>query len=405
MRNKKVWPVCLAAVLATSTVLPVYGAVGPGQAEKPIPEGITTEQWSRLNDQTIEFDELSDLVRHFNPDLQNTVDSINSSVENVEYIYGEMRGIETKNDIENLEEQAKALKNSGLTNEDGIPMYMVLEGTIKSLKTSADSMQRTLKKLRQPNSKVNFTITQVSRQYEYYADQIMIGYNNAAANRALLQKAAELSNSAYEAQQLGQRIGTATQTDVLSAQKEVLSAQASVLSLDNTIDGLRRSLGLMTGYAADAVPEIGGLPELDMQEITSLDLEADTAKAIGNNYNLINLRRASSDKTTTGMKNKEDSVSEGEQGVAVTMQAYYQDVKQAKMAYDAACTTYDKAVLDKGKAERSFQMKMLSKITYLQSQMGYLQAEGGKQSAYSTLYQSYTTYQWAVKGIIVDSAQ
>lgn len=405
MRNKKVLPVCLAAVLAAFSVLPAYGAVGPGQAEKPIPEGITTEQWNRLNDQSIEFDELSNLVRYFNPDLQNTVDSINASVENVEYIYGEMRGIEMRNDIEDLEDQAEALKHSGLTNDEGVPLYMILEGTVKGLKTNADVMQRTIKKLKQPNSKVNFSITQVSRQYEYYADQVMIGYNSAVANRALLQKAAELSNSAYEAQELGQKIGTATQTDVLSAQKEVISAQSSLLSLDHTVDGLRRSLGLMTGYAADASPEIGSLPELDMQEIASLDLEADTAKAIGNNYSLINMRRASSNKTTTGMKNKQDSVSEGEQGVAVTMQAYYQDVKQAKTAYDAACTTYDKAVLDKGKAERSFQMGMLSKINYLQSQMAFLQAEGGKQSAYSTLYQSYTTYKWAVEGIIVDSAQ
>lgn len=405
MRNKKIWPVCLAAVLTASSVLPVYGAVGPGQAEKPIPEGITEEQWSRLKDQTIEFDELSDLVRYFNPDLQNTVDAVYANVENAEYIYNEMRGIETKNDIEALEEQAKALKESGETNKDGVPMYLVLEGRIKSLKTNADAMQRTLKKLKQPNSKINFTITQASRQYEYYADQVMIGYNNAVANRALLQKAAELSNAAYETQQLGQRIGTATENDVLSARKEVLSAQASLISLDNTIDNLRRSLGLMTGYSADAVPEIGSLPQLDMQEIASLNLEADTAKAIANNYNLINLRRASSDKTTTGMNAKQDSVSEGEQNVAVTMQAYYQNVKQAKTAYDAACTTYDKAVLDHGKAERSFQMGMLSKIPYLQSQMAFLQAEGGKQSAYSDLYQSYTTYQWAVKGIIVDSEQ
>jgi hypothetical protein len=401
MRNKKVLPVCLAAVLAASTVLPVYGAVGPGQAEKPLPEGISTEQWSRLNDQTIEFDELSDLVRYFNPDLLNNVDSITINVENTEYINDEMRGY-----IKDLEDNADELKDSGATNTpEGMQQYMILSGTVKELKSQTDKTQKTINKLKQSNSTVNFGITQISRQFEYYADQVMIGYNSAVANRALLQKVAELSNVAYEAQDLSQKIGTATQTDVLSAKKEVLSAQSSLLSLDQTIDGLRRSLGLMTGYSVDSLPEIGRLPELDMQVIASLDLEADTSKAIGNNYNLINIRRKSSNKTTTGMKNKQDSVSEGEQGVAVTMQAYYQDVKQAKTAYDAACTTYDKAVLDKGKAERSFQMGMLSKITYLQSQMAFLQAEGGKQSAYSTLYQSYTTYQWAVKGIIVDSAQ
>ena len=310
-----------------------------------------------------------------------------------------------KNKIKELEDQAKELKPTGMTNEDGIPVYKVLEGTVKSIKTQTDKLQWTLKTLNQSNSQINSGITQASRQYEYYADQLMIGYNNAVANRALLQKASEVCNSAYEAQQLGQQVGTATQNDVLSAKKEVLTTQASVLSLDQTVDGLRRSLALMTGYSLDSLPNVGDLPELDLSAISNLDLEGDTAKAIGNNYDLIDMRRTNSNKTSTGMENKKARVSEAEQNVAVTMQSFYQNLKQAKTAYEAANTSYEKAVLDKGKAERSFQMGMLSKITYLQSQMAFLQAEGAKQSAYAELYQAFTTYQWAVKGIIVDSAK
>ncbi len=403
MRNNKVWPICLATLLTASSVFPVYGAVGPGQAEKPIPEGITAEQWSKLNDSNIEFGELSDLVRYFNPDLQNIVDSANSNIDNLRYVYNELVGIEMKNQIKELEDQAKELKPTGMTNEDGIPVYKVLEGTVKSIKTQTDKLQWTLKTLNQSNSQINSGITQASRQYEYYADQVMIGYNNAVANRALLQKASEVCNSAYEAQQLGQQVGTATQNDVLSAKKEVLTTQASVLSLDQTVDGLRRSLALMTGYSLDTLPDVGDLPQLDLSAISNLDLEGDTAKAIGNNYALIDMRRTNSNKTSTGMENKKDRVSEGEQNVAITMQSFYQNLKQTKTAYEAANTSYEKAVLDKGKAERSFQMGMLSKITYLQSQMAFLQAEGARQSAYAELYQAYTTYQWAVKGIIVDS--
>jgi len=105
MRNRRIFPVCLAAVLTASSALPVYGAVGPGQAEKPLPEGITTEQWNRLNDQNIEFDELYNLVRYFNPDLQNTIDSININVDNAEYIQDEMRGY-----IKDLEDDADQFK-------------------------------------------------------------------------------------------------------------------------------------------------------------------------------------------------------------------------------------------------------------------------------------------------------
>lgn len=399
MKQKKVLPVLLAAVLSVSPVLSAYAAVGPGQEQKPLPEGITAEQWNLLYDQTIEFDELSNLVKYFNPDVLKMTDPINSGIEDGDYMYnGLLRTIKDQEDaVDNYKD------NEDMSTPEGLQEYYTLKGTLSYLKKQAESSKKKINQIKKENSKANFGITHISRQYEYFADQIMIGYNNASANKALLQKVVELSNAAYEAQSLGQKIGIATETDVLKAKKEVLSAQTSLISLDHTIDGLCRSLALMTGYSVDSVPNIGGLPELNLSAISSIDLEGDTAKAIGNNYELIDMRRANSNKTTTGVQNKQASVSEGEQNVAVTMKSLYQNLKQAKTAYEAALTSYEKAGLDNGKAERSFQMGMLSKITYLQSQMAFLQAEGAKQSAYSELYQAYTTYQWAVKGIISDS--
>lgn len=401
MKQKIVLPVLLAAVLSASPVLSAYAAVGPGQEQKPLPEGITQEQWNLLYDQTIEFDELSNLVKYFNPDVLKMTDSIYSGIEDGDYMYdGLLRTIKDQEDaVDNYKD------NGDMSTPEGIQEYYTLKGTLSYLKKQAESSKKKINQIKKENSKANFGINRISRQYEYFADQIMIGYNNASANKALLQKVVELSDAAYEAQSLSQKIGTATETDVLKAKKEVLSAQSSLLSLDHTIDGLRRSLALMTGYSVDSVPNIGGLPELDLSAISSIDLESDTAKAIGNNYELIDMRRANSNKTTTGVQNKQASVSEGEQNVAVTMKSLYQNLKQAKTAYEASLTSYEKAGLDNGKAERSFQMGMLSKITYLQSQMAYLQAQGAKESAYSDLYQAYTTYQWAIKGIISDSQQ
>jgi hypothetical protein len=401
MKQKIVLPVLLAAVLSASPVLSAYAAVGPGQEQKPLPEGITQEQWNLLYDQTIEFDELSNLVKYFNPDVLRMTDPINSGIEDGDYMYdGLLRTIKDQEDaVDNYKD------NGDMSTPEGLQEYYTLKGTLSYLKKQAESSKKKINQIKKENSKANFGINRISRQYEYFADQIMIGYNNASANKALLQKVVELSDAAYEAQSLSQKIGTATETDVLKAKKEVLSAQSSLLSLDHTIDGLRRSLALMTGYSVDSVPNIGGLPELDLSAISSIDLESDTAKAIGNNYELIDMRRANSNKTTTGVQNKQASVSEGEQNVAVTMKSLYQNLKQAKTAYEASLTSYEKAGLDKGKAERSFQMGMLSKITYLQSQMAYLQAQGAKESAYSDLYQAYTTYQWAIKGIISDSQQ
>lgn len=408
MKKKRFLPLFMAAVLGISAAvpaMPALAAVGPGQTEEPLPEGVTEEQWARLNDQTIDFDELSDLVRYFNPNVQNVATQVSDGIDSYRYIYEKMRSY-----IVDLKDNAEAAKDSGEMTEievEGylvpVPLYVVLNGAVSQLKTQADKMERGLKVMERPDSSANSNITTMVKNYTYYADQVMIGYSSAEASRDLLQKVLDLSTAAYNTQSLSFQVGLATEADVLSANKDVLSAQASLMSLDNTIDSLKKSLYLMTGYSSDSTAAVGAVPKLDMTALSSLDLQADTAKAIGNNYTLISDRRAASDGTSTGMQNKDGRLSEGEQNVTVTMQSYYQAIQHAKSAYDASCTAYERAGLEKGKADRSYELGMLGKVNYLQAKMAFLQAESGKQSAYNTLYQAWDTYRWATEGIIMDS--
>lgn len=398
MRKKGYFSACMAVTLALSAALPVYGAAGPGQTVISIPDGMTEETWNKLQDQTIEFDELSDRVRYFNPDLQNIVDSAGNEKSNQQYVYDEIKIY-----VRDLNDNAKSLKDSGATDTaDGMTEYMTLKTTAKLLGDGAETLNKVIKRI---DSGVQKNVDRYSKTFSSAVGQIMIGYNSALANRAMLQKMLDVSKAGYEAQSLSFQQGMATEADVLEANKGVLAAQASLEQLDNTIDGLKRSLCLMTGYSADAEVQIGVVPQLDLSLISSLNLEADTAKAVGNNYDLIEKRRGASGQTTTGIKTKEAGLSEGEQNITVAMQSYYQGILQAKSAYDAACTSYEKAVLEKNKADRSYQLGMVSKLGYLQAQMAFLQAEGTKESAYNTLYQAYDTYQWAVNGIITDSGQ
>ncbi|HBE85308.1 MAG TPA: hypothetical protein DDW53_07510 [Lachnoclostridium sp.] len=337
-------------------------------------------------------------MRYFNPDVQNIADSAGNELSNQQYVYDEMRRY-----IRDLNDDAQAMKDSGATgSEEGMMVYLTLKGTAKALGGNAEKMNNGIKRI---DSGIRKNVDRYSRTFSSAADQIMIGYNSALANRAVVQKALDLSISGYEAQSISFKQGLATEADVLEANKGVLAAQAALDQLDNTIDGLKRSLCLMTGYPADGSVQIGEIPQLDLSVIGALDLTADTAKAIGNNYDLIEKRHGGSNKTTTGIKNKDAGISEAEQNLTVTMQSYYQEILQSKSTYDAASTAYEKAVLVKQKADRSYQLGMLSKINYLQAQMAFSQAEGEKQTAYNTLYQAYSTYQWAVNGIVTASEQ
>ncbi|WP_313186111.1 TolC family protein [Lacrimispora sp.] len=398
MRMKGYLSACMAVTLALSAALPVYGAVGPGQTGISIPEGMTEEKWNKLQDQTIEFDELSDRVRYFNPDLQNIADSAGNEKSNQQYVYDELKIY-----IRDLNDNTKSMEDSGdISSEEGLKKYMELKTTVMILEKGADTLNKVIKRI---DSGINKNVDRYSKTFSSAVSQIMIGYNSALANREMIQKMLDVSKAGFEAQSISFQQGMATEADVLAANKGVLEAQASLEQLNNTIDGLKRSLCLMTGYSADAEIQIGEVPQLELSFISSLNLEADTANAVGNNYDLIEKRRSASGQTTTGVKNKAAGLSEEEQTITVTMQAYYQGILQGKSAYDAACTAYDKAVLEKDKADRSYQLGMVSRLGHLQAQMAFLQAEGAKQSAYNTLYQAYDTYQWAVNGIIADSGQ
>lgn len=400
MRKKWISPVLLAAILSINVAFPALAA-GPGQTEDPIPEGVTQEQWNRLNDQRIEFDELGDLVRYFNPTMKNAEVSYSTAVDDYQYVYDKMR-----RQIKDLQDNADEIKESGAINTPGgADLYMALNNGIMTLKVGADKTEKALDYMKRMDSSARADINKGIKTFNYYADQTMIGYNSAQASRSMIEKVVELSNAAYEAQKLSAGLGLATEADILSAQKDLLSAQGSLLKINSTIDNLSSSLCLMTGYSADASPAIGGLPQLTDEMISSLNLEEDTQKAVSNNYDVISERHISSGKTTTGMKNKDDYVSEAEQNIIVTMQALYQEILQSKTAYEAANTAFQKATLEKEKADRSYNLKMLSKIQYLQAQMAYLKAQGEKESAYNTFYQAYNTYQWAVDGIILNSAK
>lgn len=403
MKKSGFLSLCLTGVLAASTVMTSYGALGPGDALKSIPEGVSEETWSRLNDQTIEFDELYDLVRYFNPDLLSNTDinAGNDNLADLQTMYMEMRVM-----IPELNKMVREMKEAGI---ETLPEESKERERYEDLKDAAKDLEESAKKsrdgLKKGKKQLNAGADQMAKTYTAIVSQMMIGYDSVQASRSLLQKMVEASQAAYDAQNLRFQQGMATEAEVLAANKELLSARSALQQLDHTGDSLKSSLALMTGYPADSLPQISSIPRVDPASLTALDLEGDTQKAINNNYGLIGQRRAKSDGTTTGVNMKEADLSRATQEVSVQMESMYQAVMQAKAAYDASCTSYEKAVLINGKSDRAFQLGMMSRVAYLQSQMALLQAEGAKQSAYNSLYQAYDTYQWAVRGIILQSGQ
>lgn len=393
MRKKQLLTVALSGVLVLGQAGTAF-AVGPGQgAENAKPESYTQEQWDRLNDNKIEFDELGDLVLNFNPSVQAVAfqigDSFSDSRESL---------TELEIQIKDLEDQAREVRESDIYSTPvGKAQYKAIKDGAAQLRSVAKTTRDALN--RAENSAERNGLVVAQKSVASVVEQLMIGYSSAAAKQAMLQKYCEVSQAAYEAQKLSAQAGLATEVDVMSAEAGLLAAQSSLTSLTNTVDSLKESLCLLVGVPIENNPEIGAIPQMDMGEIDQINLEADTVKAIGNNYTLIGERHSSSNKSTSGINNRLAQIDVSEQKLTIKMQSLYQELLAQRYAYETAQVSWQKANLEKEKADRSYQLGMISNIVYLQAQMGYLKSQGEYQTAYYNLFQAYNTYKWAVNGI------
>lgn len=399
MKNRLMGVYAAVLVASSCMAVPAYAALqgpsGPGTVGQ-IPEGYDEEAWARLEDNILEYDELTDLVRNFNPNMVNANYVYNDSVDSMRNIAD--LSYKTAGDLKETLDTMKKVPDH-MQNEEFKQNLAMLTETYKILKKSADSTSRSVELMKRPTASGYSGIKMAEKQLVSAAQQLMIGYSTAVSQKAMLEKLKELNFALYEIAQVQTQVGMATQTELLSAQKGLLAAESSLTGLNNNIDSLRRSLCLMTGWTADANPDIRPVPDADLARIEAINLEEDTATAIANNYTLIS-ERHNKGTSTSGKNKKLRSVSEGEQQLTIKMEALYQDILQKKAAYDSAQTAYEKAELVKNASDIQYQTGQIGKAAYLGQQLAYLQAKSNKNSANLALFQAMQTYDWAVDGIV-----
>jgi len=209
---------------------------------------------------------------------------------------------------------------------------------------------------------------------------------------------AELYDAQYQLAVNKQAQGMATEAEVLAAQVNKLSAQSNMNSIDSGLLQMKPSLCTLTGWPADADPEIASIPSVDVSKIDTFNLEADAVKAIGNNTTLMELRRTEAGKTNDGIAARLAAIEEGEQKMVIEMQRLYHDVLAQKAAYESARTGFDSAQKSKDGYERMYQLGLLGKSDYLGTQISYYQKKAAYETADMSLRQAIETYEWAVKG-------
>lgn len=418
---RQVLPFLTAAALASFS---------PMQALAENPQFAHDEAtWARLQDNTMEYDELSLLVEEYNPNYQNEQASYNDTKNDddaaeirkdaknsADDMYDSAEDLrdqaeDLSDQADDLSDQAEAAREAGNVAlaaqlQAGAASYMAgyaplmsaaamtqnsaLKSDISADSSYVDSDMRKIKHIKNQKGIV------VSTQ------NLFNSYNQLRINADLIQKNVEVMEAAANAAQTQASIGMATQADVLKAQKNLQSIKSTQTETLSSLETLRQNLCMMTGWSYNAQPEIKEVPQADLAAIDQINLEGDRQKALENNYDLQYSKRALNNmqENSTDKKNQERTVKNLEQSISASMTNLYNDIQQKKIAWQLAQAELATEQQSMSAVETKRGLGMVSDLEYLQAQSSFLGKQIMERTANMALFQAVETYNWAVNGYL-----
>ena len=379
---KQISACCLAAVLAAAAPTGTAWAGSPEFAR-------SAEEWAKLRDNVMEYDELAGLIHEYNVTVQNN-----------QRDYNEKKNKTSDEIAQDYRDAADAVRSSmsGDDSPQAIMQDSMAEAQALSLEQQADDNV-------EDSEIFKMTYDQTEATLVSNAQTNMISYHQKARDLDLKKKNRELLAATYDSVVLKMNHGMATQMEVLTAQENLQNADAATLTAESDLENTRQKLCVMLGWRYDASPEIREIPAVDLNRIQSMDPAADKAKALENNYTLrINKKKLANSSNNSKKESLQMTIDDNIQRIGSSVDSAYKNVIQSQTAYQQAAVSLEVASKNMEAAERKMQIGTLSRLDYLTQQYAYLQAQVAMEDASMALFQAVESYDWNINGLASASA-
>lgn len=379
---KQISACCLAAVLAAAAPTGTAWAGSPEFAR-------SAEEWAKLRDNVMEYDELAGLIHEYNVTVQNN-----------QRDYNEKKNKTSDEIAQDYRDAADAVRSSmsGDDSPQAIMQDSMAEAQALSLEQQADDNV-------EDSEIFKMTYDQTEATLVSNAQTNMISYHQKARDLDLKKKNRELLAATYDSVVLKMNHGMATQMDVLTAQENLQNADAAILTAESDLENTRQKLCVMLGWRYDASPEIREIPAVDLNRIQSMDPAADKARALENNYTLrINKKKLANSSNNSKKESLQMTIDDNIQRIGSSVDSAYKNVIQSQTAYQQAAVSLEVASKNMEAAERKMQIGTLSRLDYLNQQYAYLQAQVAMEDASMALFQAVESYDWNLSGLASASA-
>lgn len=357
------------------------------------PEFSRSEQeWASLRDNSLEYAEMEGLVEEYNPTVQKNRFSYRKFISD----YGR-----TKDDVagEYRRLAQELLEDINYPDEDD-PSYALRMSAALSSEMQANALLKQADENLEDAEIIRLNYEMAEKALVRTAQNHMIAWHTERNESRMAELEKQLSERTLAVIQTKEQVGTATRAEVFDAMKEVKEAERMKIRAQSSADTTKRKLQIMLGWKADGNPEMGAIPDLDMNRISGMDPDSDVSKALETNYTLrINKKKLANAVNGTDVRGLELAIKDNEARVKASLDNAYQAILGAKEAYIYRIAN---ASLKRQIAKESQQRYALGTESLVQKESDEIEEEKAvleeKNAAYA-LFQAMEAYDWEVNGL------
>lgn len=352
----------------------------------------SAEEWAKLRDNTIEYDELEGLIQEYNA----TVQTNNLDLAEFKRKYGD-----TKDDVSSkYRDMADEIYSSINYPESDDVSYGMMVGSVVMAEVQAKNMEQQADDNLQDSEIVYLNYKSAEKTLVTVAQSNMISYEKdqlALKQAELAKRQAEI---ALTSTQTHASLGMSSEVDVLNAKESIQNADRNVESSKAAIENVRQKLQVMLGWKYNDTPEITEVPASDMSRIAAMDPAADKDQALENNYTLkVNKKKLANATSDNTKESLQKTIEDNERKIGSALVTNYQNVLTAKLAYDQAEANLELAKRNLNSLQLQFAQGKASRNQLENQQITVENAELSLKTADLTLFQTMETYDWAVNGL------
>jgi len=343
----------------------------------------TAEEWAKLRDNVMEYDELAGLIREYNITVQKNQLDISDKKRDDKV---------TRDQYAQYYRDAAFDARSNASGDDPV--------SDAQAQVAAAQAEEAADKVTEDITVHQLTYDQQEAGLVASAQSSMISYFQQNLELESAKDSLEYMEAQYQAILVKQSAGMVTLSDVLAAKEGVQSTQASIEKLTGSIEETRQKLLVMLGWKYSDTPEIRDIPAVDFEHIAAMNPETDKDAALEKNYTFnINKRKLANAVAELTKETLKRTVSSNEQNIKSEIVKNYQSVQQAKASYEQAKGEFELESKNMETAERKQQIGTLSRLDYMKQKNIFNTKDNAMKKAQLTLFQAVQTYDNAVNGL------